>query len=385
MLSVIVPIYNAEKYLSGCIESILDQTYKSFELLLIDDGSTDRSPQICDEYAKMDKRIKVLHKENEGLVRARKEGLCRARGEYIAFVDNDDWIESDMYENLIDSLEGSGADFVDTGYFCDKSNSSHIERKLEKRIYKFDKYIRHKAFMALLELDDSLNIRQSIWSKVFKASLIKKSYANVPDKIQGGEDLINIIHCILMSKKMIQTEGVFYHYNYREESLSHLRNISYMRQQFEIWNYSGNLMLDNDEFMRQEDIDRCLFYKWYSALRYLLFNEFDSIQYYSFPYIEKLYGKKVVIYGAGNVGRDYITQISKYEKCHIMCWADRHFEKMHFSYREVAGVEKFLGKNYDVVLIAVEKKETAQEIKQFLMEKGVLENKILWHKPNTIF
>ena len=102
--------------------------------MLVDDGSTDRSSQICDEYAQLDSRIKVIHKKNEGLVKARKEGLQEARGEYIAFVDNDDWIELDMYENMIDSLESSGADFVDTGYFCEKDNSSYIERKLERSI-----------------------------------------------------------------------------------------------------------------------------------------------------------------------------------------------------------------------------------------------------------
>ncbi|MEH2952060.1 glycosyltransferase family 2 protein [Candidatus Merdisoma sp. JLR.KK011] len=384
MLSVIVPIYNAEKYLSRCIESIINQTYRLFELLLVDDGSTDRSSQICDEYAQLDSRIKVIHKKNEGLVKARKEGLQEARGEYIAFVDNDDWIELDMYENMIDSLESSGADFVDTGYFCEKDNSSYIERKLERGVYELDKYMRHKVFLALLELDDFMNIRQSIWSKVFKASLIKNSYANVPDRMQSGEDLINIVHCILQSGRIIQTEGVFYHYNYREESLSHLRSISYIRQQFEIWNYSGKLILANDEFMRQEDLDRCLFYKWYSAFQYQLFNEFDSIQNYSFPCIEKLFGKRVAIYGAGNVGKDYITQISKYEKCHIVCWVDKCFKKMQFPYRKVIGIEDFLKKQYDMVLIAVEKKEIAEEMKQFLMDKGIKENKIIWCKPNAI-
>ena len=184
---------------------------------------------------------------------------------------------------------------------------------------------------------------------------------------------------------MAQTEGVFYHYRYRKESLSHLKSISYMKTEFEIWNYCGNIILKNDEFMLQEDIDRCLFYKWYFSSRYLLYNEFDAIQYYSFPHIEELFGKKIVIYGAGNVGKDYITQISKYEKCHIACWVDKNFENMGFPYREVIGVEQFLAKSYDIVLIAVEKKEVAKEIQQLLVEKGVLKNKILWYKPYTPF
>lgn len=105
-LSVIVPVYNVEKFLPKCIESILNQTYKELEIFLIDDGSVDKCPEICDRYAQMDKRIRVIHKKNEGLVRARKAGLDVANGEYITFVDGDDWIEEKMYQNLIGLLDG---------------------------------------------------------------------------------------------------------------------------------------------------------------------------------------------------------------------------------------------------------------------------------------
>ncbi len=107
MLSVIVPIYNVEKYLVKCIESIINQQYKQLEILLIDDGSTDGCSQICDEFEKIDCRIKVFHKDNEGLVRARKLGLSYSTGEYVAFVDGDDWIEPNMYSYLIDIIENS--------------------------------------------------------------------------------------------------------------------------------------------------------------------------------------------------------------------------------------------------------------------------------------
>lgn len=95
-ISIIVPVYNVEKYLRKCIDSILNQTFKDFELILIDDGSTDESGKICDEYNLKDNRIKVIHKENGGLSSARNAGLDIAQGEYIGFVDSDDWIESDQ-------------------------------------------------------------------------------------------------------------------------------------------------------------------------------------------------------------------------------------------------------------------------------------------------
>lgn len=98
MISIIVPVYNVEKYLERCIESIVNQTYKDIEIILVDDGSPDNCPVICDRYAEKDNRIKVIHKQNGGLINARKSGLEIAQGDYIGFVDSDDWIEPEMYE-----------------------------------------------------------------------------------------------------------------------------------------------------------------------------------------------------------------------------------------------------------------------------------------------
>ncbi len=108
-LSVIVPVYNSEQYLPACIESVLRQTYTDFELILVDDGSTDGSLSVCREYARQDSRIRVLHKENGGVSSARNLGLEHATGAYISFVDGDDWIEPDLYERLTDDLGRSGA------------------------------------------------------------------------------------------------------------------------------------------------------------------------------------------------------------------------------------------------------------------------------------
>ena len=110
LISVIVPVYNIEEYLPQCIDSIINQSYGELEIILVDDGSTDSGGNICDRYARMDSRIKVIHKENGGLVSARKAGVNRAAGEYVTFVDGDDWIEQDAYQKLIDS--GQGADII---------------------------------------------------------------------------------------------------------------------------------------------------------------------------------------------------------------------------------------------------------------------------------
>jgi glycosyltransferase involved in cell wall biosynthesis len=111
-ISIIVPVYGVEEYLSKCIESILSQTFADFELILVDDGSIDRCPQICDEYSEKDMRIKVIHKKNEGQGVARNTALDIAKGDYIGFVDGDDWIEKDMYEQLYDAAVENNADIA---------------------------------------------------------------------------------------------------------------------------------------------------------------------------------------------------------------------------------------------------------------------------------
>ncbi len=110
LISVIVPVYNVERYLHRCLDSIISQTYRNLEIILVDDGSTDKSPKICDEYCAKDGRIKVIHKENSGAASARNAGLDIAKGDYIAFVDGDDFIDVSMYQQLCDSIQSNGTD-----------------------------------------------------------------------------------------------------------------------------------------------------------------------------------------------------------------------------------------------------------------------------------
>lgn len=117
LISVIVPIYQVKEYLHKCITSIINQKYKNLQIILVDDGSTDGSETICDEYAKIDKRITVIHRDNGGLVRARKTGLEYAKGDYVGFVDGDDYIDEEMYAYLYEEIIKGKADMVHTPFF----------------------------------------------------------------------------------------------------------------------------------------------------------------------------------------------------------------------------------------------------------------------------
>lgn len=168
LISVIIPVYQVEKYLSRCLDSVINQTYKNLEIILVDDGSTDASGDICDEYAKKDDRIKVIHKENGGLSSARNVGLDIMQGEYVAFVDSDDWIAPDMYEYLYQIMQDTGVDIS----VCYYKRTSGAEGKANKK----------KEQIKILEHDEIDNFFYrlngepsfySVWNRLYRKSVVK--------------------------------------------------------------------------------------------------------------------------------------------------------------------------------------------------------------------
>lgn len=160
MISVIVPVYNVEPYLRKCLESVLNQTYRDLEILIIDDGSTDNSGQICDEYKK-DERVRVLHTENRGLSAARNLGLDEANGDWIGFVDSDDWIEPDMYEVLLRKAEETGADVVECGCYTDYATTSDEHPAIQRMVSNIE------AVEALIKNE----VRTQVWNKIWRSHL----------------------------------------------------------------------------------------------------------------------------------------------------------------------------------------------------------------------
>lgn len=165
LISVIVPIYNVEEYLPRCIDSIINQEYKNLEIILVDDGSPDNSPKICDEYAKKDNRIQVIHKKNGGLSDARNTGLRAAIGEYVAFIDSDDWIETDFISTLYRGIK-NGADIAE----CATRLFDYNDQTLKVRGSKEGKISRNDA---LIKLILEQGVYQTVCDKLYKTYLIR--------------------------------------------------------------------------------------------------------------------------------------------------------------------------------------------------------------------
>lgn len=221
-LSVIVPVYNTEKYLPECIDSILAQTYTDFELILVDDGSTDRSGAICEEYAHIDPRIHVIHQSNGGVTKARKVGSAYSKGEYVTFVDSDDWIDLDTYEFMMSKLGEDDPDMCifamtierkDPGILTNGvGEGSFLKEKLRRMVYPkmlFD-YNRNSA-----------GIIPSLCNKIIKSSILKNAIKSIPDDLEYGEDAITGYLAILNSSSVCVYDRPFYHYRDNPSSISH--------------------------------------------------------------------------------------------------------------------------------------------------------------------
>lgn len=211
LISIIIPVYNGEKYLRPCIDSILQQTYKHWELLLIDDGSKDTSGAICDEYAS-DPRISVVHKENGGQASARNQGVAMAKGEYISFVDCDDWIEADMYESMLQTMQEQQAEIIICGYLEEYMNR-------QKRVRADGKMVVYDVTEAV-KLVLQGKIGSYLWSMLFRREVVQEQMPN----LNPYEDHATIFKWISHAHRVVVLHQAFYHYRQLESSSLHIYN-----------------------------------------------------------------------------------------------------------------------------------------------------------------
>lgn len=382
VVSVIVPVYNVAEYLPKCIESIQMQTYFELQIILVDDGSTDGSGKICDKYAENDKRIQVIHKENGGLVSARKAGLSAVSGAYVGFVDGDDYIEESFYQHMIYSLKNSDADFVHSGIIVEEANgntevfATTCGKKITDEDNKIELIQRH--ILCHYESDGE-HLVSILCSKLFHTDFIKECYGCVPDNQSFGEDMLAFCRGILKSHQFIVLANAEYHYMIRENSLSHT------------W--------DMNHFWRESNLHKelCLIWKEYDCLdkmesfmeSYLLIRMIDCMN--------RIYGKglgtvsyilpdngilkkhRLVIYGAGKVGKDYISQMILEPEYNIVAWTDKKF---HMKFNNLCLPVECLKKiDFDVVVIAVKNETIASEIKKQLLALNIADEKLMWLAP----
>lgn len=272
-ISIIVPVYNTEKYLDECIQSVLEQTYTNWELLLIDDGSTDSSGTICDKYAAEDSRILVFHKENGGVSSARNIGLAHAKGEWVIFIDSDDWIDERYLYEILSEAENvdlviTGATLYDQGRKMIRNTGIYKPTKVEKQ--SFD----------MLFASYDLHFRTSPWGKLFKNNIIIKHHILFDEKMHHSEDAVFLYRYLLYCESVHMHSGHHYCYRYEQtDSLTKkvfnystekyhfhelIESIERIKSQLDIWSHAA---IDNLLLRQNASVDRVLNALYHSTLK----------------------------------------------------------------------------------------------------------------------
>ena len=379
LISVIVPIYSIERYIGICIESLINQTYDNLEIILVDDGSPDRCPEICDLYAKKDKRIKVIHKENGGLVSARKAGLLASSGEYIGYVDGDDWVGAGFYEALYTAIITSDSDIATAGQSRDLfERSVYLNDSLPMGIYEGSKL--EELYRNMLSNGEFYRpgITTYVWNKLFKREVLMEAQLNVDERISIGEDGAVTYPALLAAKRVCITDNCAYHYRQREDSM--LKKSESFANEAKKLRYLYDYLIDfadkhNNVYDLRKQINDYVLSICIIRSGGIL-DATDTEPEFT-PYGSKIDGKRIVIYSAGTFGQQLMNRFLENSRCNVIGWVDHDYCEYRRCCMDVDPVENITKFEYDYVLIATVNRKLAENISDKLLDYGISKNKML--------
>lgn len=353
MISIVIPIYNIEKYLVQCIESIVEQTYSDIEIVLVDDGSTDNSGAICDEYAGRDDRIKVIHKSNGGLVSARKAGLSASSGDLIVCVDGDDWIEPDMVSRMADVMLRENADIVLCGFF---ENTGSAERQVKHGVSsgKYNKAdLTEKIYPDMFGDDFRWKLFPYIWGKLFRRACLIEPQMQVDNRITMGEDVVCMYPCFLRAESIFIMDEALYHY--RQSVGSMTKQVSSRKsegEKYRLLYQSMKAVLGEyiPMYNLREQIRRYMLFLMVPRAE-SLYEGYESLDYL-FPFSQVKRGMRIVLYCAGTYGQRLHRYLADSGFCQVAAWVDRNYAELRRMGLEVDAPDVIADKEYDAIVIA---------------------------------
>ncbi|MBO5178254.1 MAG: glycosyltransferase [Lachnospiraceae bacterium] len=381
-LSIVIPIYNTEKYLRECLDSVVSQTLRDIEIILVDDGSTDGSVDICREYAATDSRIHVITQENAGAAAARRTGANAATGEYIGFVDSDDFIEPDMYETLLSYMGDYDLVTSAAGYADGRVWKDHLPAGTYRSQSEMQDIIDN---MIVIGNSFKRGISSSMVCKLFRTGLVRKVFNEVDTRIYCSEDVEFICRYVLQCKAVCITHICKYHYRDRTGSLVHSVHPDYLENLNYLYLSLRNAVKGHCREKRLlEQLQMLIAQYWTRNLcadRMGFSSKARMVKYIS-PLYNAFAGKKVALYGAGLIGKDFYLHMARIGSEPVI-WVDKQYEAYCEEY-PVCPVEALKYAEYDVLLVAVKKQVVAEEITQELIGMGIKEDKIFWEEPILI-
>lgn len=378
MISLIVPIYNIKSYLGRCIDSILAQTYRDFELILVDDGSTDGSSGLCDLYEGQDERIVVIHKQNGGLVSARKAGIASARGEYVGFVDGDDWIEPQMYEHLIESAMKCQADIVLGGSIEDADGRIiHKTNRLKPGMYEGQR-LREELYPYMLCAGDffCMGVQPYIWNKLMRRELAYKNIMAVDDRIRVGEDVAAVMPMLLQADRVVITDYCDYHYCVRGTSMMWERG-----SEEKEWNELGIL----HGFLQSVPgcSGSCGFGRQLNhySVGNMLTRTYGRLAHWDgegvlWPFAYRINSGKCILYSAGHFGRAVYGYLQSCCPDMVELWVDREYRRYQSMGLPVHSVDDISAETETGILIAILDTQLAASVRDSLLQRGVCSERI---------
>lgn len=390
LVSIVIPAYNLENYIEECLQSILSQTYDNLQIIVVNDGSMDRTGEICDAMAAKDLRIEVIHQTNQGVVTARQTGIDRANGKYMMFIDGDDFIEPDMIAYMVEHIGSS--QLISTGVIRETAPGYYSNRldDFEEGTYAD---ARMSDIFSRMIFDERAGKLQPFtpWlvNKLFITSLVKDVFFGLNKKLKYGEDCVAVYQYLLNCTSVTISHCCFYHYRYREESAIHKTDIKAITKITDVYE---ELISVFKACSRGSDIGKGLIHqlqRWYVVGALGAINERMGFakDIYIVRFVPNLMGfenKKIVLYAAGRVGQDYYRQI-KNTNIHIVAWVDKNYKNCVNDECEIEAPEELSNKEFDYLLIAIESESVAQKVKQELEELGIPEAKIVWRKPYILY
>lgn len=381
-LSVVVPVYNTETYLCQCIESILNQTYADIELILVNDGSTDSSGKICSVYGERDRRVKVLHKKNEGPIKARFSGAGQATGNYITFVDSDDWIEPNTYERMMKHMGQSDVVIAGVYRYFSKDRIKTDMPMLEEGFY--DRKAVEDGILPYMLWSNKRNtweLDPSLCTKIFNKALLADYLENACKlDVHFGDDSAVIFPFMLKADSVVIVHECFYFHRQRPQEAvpSYFRDDSFFEKLFVLYEYLKS------EFSRSaywEALSSQLEHFYINAvqLKQQSFLDYKEVAEDVFPFWEIKKDAAVVLYGAGDAGKKFYRQNGQYHFCEIVLWVDKNWERMCKGSEQIVSPARITARAFDYVVIAVRSAGVVQEIMKELASMGIPAEKMIWN------
>ena len=385
LLSIIMPAYNVEDYIERAIDSILKQTYSQIELIIVDDGSTDNTLDIISARQKMDKRIIVVSQKNKGAMSARNEGIRIARGQWITFIDSDDYIEINAYRELINKIGDN--DMITYGVYREISPDKNVVRTdlFEEKEYRYSELEKLKStFIYDFERQLMQPLTPWIYNKIYKTDKMKQVALRCDNvNVFYAEDSILLYSYVVQCESIIIIREPHYHYTYHKESVSHRKNYNMLENINNVYRY----FLSAGNFNQLNIISQLQ--KWLSFLTCNCLKEYMDFSSDNCPIqfildTRVFQYKKIVLYGAGRCGQDYMKQFIYYNVQPVI-WIDENYKKYNDNLYEIQSPEEIKNIEYDIILIAVSEEINALGIKEKLKQEVIEEDKIYWRKPMKVY